>query len=104
MSIRIAVVSLSSGVFINQISYSCRLFGVVTTNGIRIVHAEPGGIERGKDGWSRPLDGCLDNRMIWIKAIGLIGMNLTDQNECVPHQDARQTNQTENGIKSKRLP
>src|SRR2546421_12012893 len=57
----------------------------------------------GEDDWSRPLDGGLDDRMIWIKAIGLIGMNLTDQNEGVPHQDARQTDQTENGVKSKRL-
>src|SRR5207247_6925605 len=143
MSIRIAVVSLSCGAFINQISYSCRLFAMVTTNGIDIAHAEPDGVERGKEGkrqyrangsasdqdishgspehgmrernkcedcgqcgqndWSRPLDGGLDNRMIWIKTICLIGMNLTDQNECIPHQDTRQTNQTENGVKSKRL-
>src|SRR5437762_2980708 len=57
----------------------------------------------GQDDRSRPLDGGLDNRMIWIKTICLIGMNLTDQYECVPHQDTRQTNQTENGVKSKRL-
>ena len=59
--------------------------------------------QRGQDDGSRPLDGGLDDRMIGIKAICLIGMNLTDQNECVPHQDTRQTDQTENGIKSKRL-
>ena len=43
----IAVVSLSCGVFINQISYSCRLFAMVTTNGIHMAHAEPDGVERG---------------------------------------------------------
>src|SRR5437867_11209695 len=43
--------------------------------------------QRGQDDWSRPLDGGLDNRMIWVEAIGLIGMNLTDQNERVPHQN-----------------
>src|ERR1700745_331457 len=110
---------------------------MVTTNGILIAHAEPDGVERGKEGkrqnrangsasdqhishgspeyrmsernkcqhcgqcgqddWSRPLDGCLDDRMIWIKAICLIGMNLANQNECVSHQDTRQADQTENG-------
>jgi hypothetical protein len=59
--------------------------------------------QRGQDDGSRPLDGGLDNRMIWIKAICLIGLNLTDQNECVSHQDTRQTDQPENDIKSKRL-
>src|SRR5438067_1640766 len=58
--------------------------------------------QRSQNDWSRPLDGGLDNRMIWIKAVCLIGMNLTDQNERVPHQDTRQTDETENGIKSKR--
>src|SRR6266513_2576681 len=56
-----------------------------------------------QDDWSRPLDGGLDDRMIWIKTLCLIGMNLSDQYECVPHQDTRQPDQAENGVKSKRL-
>src|ERR1700756_853396 len=43
----------------------------------------------GQDDWSRPLDCGLDDRMIWIKAVCLIGMNLANQNECVSHQDTR---------------
>jgi len=39
MSIRIAVVSLSCGVFINQISYRWSLVAMITTNGIHIAVA-----------------------------------------------------------------
>jgi hypothetical protein len=37
-------VSLSCGVFINQISYRWSLLAMVTTNGIHIAHAEPDGV------------------------------------------------------------
>src|SRR6266496_364961 len=39
MSIRFAVVSLSCGVFINQISYRWSLVAMITTNGIHIAVA-----------------------------------------------------------------
>src|SRR5678816_4404602 len=41
--------------------------------------------------------------MVGAEAVGLIGMNLTDQDERVPHQDTRQPDQAEDGIESKRL-
>jgi hypothetical protein len=37
-------VSLSGGVFINQISYRWSLLAMVTTNSIHIAHAEPNGV------------------------------------------------------------
>ena len=36
------------------------------------------GGQRGQDNGARPLDGGLDDRVIGIKAICLIGMNLTE--------------------------
>jgi hypothetical protein len=40
-------VSLSCGVFINQISYRWSLVAMVTTNSIHMPHAKPDGVERG---------------------------------------------------------
>lgn len=40
-------ISLSCGVFINQVSYRSNLVAMVTTNGIHIADAEPDGVERG---------------------------------------------------------
>src|SRR5439155_10156957 len=39
-----------SGVFINQISGRCKLFEMLTTNGIYVAHTEPSRVERGKEG------------------------------------------------------
>jgi len=43
-------VSLSCGVFINQISYRRSLLAMVMTNNIHMAHAEPDGVERGEEG------------------------------------------------------
>ena len=40
-------VSLSCGVFINQISYRWSLLAMATTNGVHMADAEPDGVERG---------------------------------------------------------
>ena len=43
-------VSLSCGVFINQISDRWSLLAMVTTNGVHMADAEPDGVERWKEG------------------------------------------------------
>src|SRR5207245_8951275 len=45
----IARMSLSCGVLINQINGRWSLLAMVTTNGIHMAHAEPDGVERGKE-------------------------------------------------------
>ena len=61
------------------------------------------GGKRGQDHGPRPLHRRLDDGVIVVEAGGLVLLDLLRQDQGVAHQDAGQSDQTENGVEAERL-
>ena len=80
---------------------ACRLGA--PEHGLRQRHEGQDCGERRQDDGPRTLDRRLYDGTIRVQPFLAIGLDLTDQDERVAHQDARQPDETEDGIESERL-